>query len=74
MQKQLERIDREVKGFKGLIDMWDVTNEVVIIPIFDKYDNAITRLCQEKGRVKFVKEVFEAAAKLTDNEKHTVTL
>ena len=61
MQKQLERIDREVKGFKGLIDMWDVINEVVIMPIFDKYDNAITRLCQEKGRVKLVKEVFDRA-------------
>ena len=61
MQKQLERIDREVKGFKGLIDMWDVINEVVIMPIFDKYDNAITRVCKEKGRVKLIKEVFDEA-------------
>ena len=29
MQKQLERIDREVTGYKGVIDMWDVINEVV---------------------------------------------
>ncbi|MBQ2184926.1 MAG: endo-1,4-beta-xylanase, partial [Lachnospiraceae bacterium] len=28
MKKQLERIDREVSGFKGVIDMWDVINEV----------------------------------------------
>ncbi|SDB25027.1 endo-1,4-beta-xylanase [Butyrivibrio sp. INlla16] len=61
MQKQLERIDREVKGFKGVIDMWDVINEVVIMPIFDKYDNAITRICKEKGRVGLIKEVFERA-------------
>ena len=60
MKKQLERIDREVTGFKGLIDMWDVINEVVIMPIFDKYDNAITRICKEKGRVALVKEVFDA--------------
>ena len=61
MQKQLERIDREVKGFKGVIDMWDVINEVVIMPIFDKYDNAMTRVCKEKGRVKLIKEVFDEA-------------
>ncbi len=61
LEKQLERIDREVKGFKGVIDMWDVINEVVIMPIFDKYDNAITRICKEKGRVGLIKEVFDRA-------------
>lgn len=61
LKKQLERIDREVKGFKGVIDMWDVINEVVIMPIFDKYDNAITRICKEKGRVGLIKEVFDRA-------------
>jgi len=61
MQKQLERIDREVTNFKGVIDIWDVINEVVIMPIFDKYDNAITRICKEKGRVRLIKEVFERA-------------
>ncbi len=61
LRKQLERIDREVKGFKGVIDMWDVINEVVIMPIFDKYDNAITKICKEKGRVGLIKEVFDRA-------------
>ncbi len=61
MKKQLERIDREVTGFAGTIDMWDVINEVVIMPIFDKYDNAITRICKEKGRVGLIKEVFARA-------------
>ena len=61
LKKQLERIEREVTGFKGVIDMWDVINEVVIMPIFDKYDNAITRICKEKGRVGLIKEVFEKA-------------
>ncbi len=61
MEKQLARIDREVTGFKGVIDIWDVINEVVIMPIFDKYDNAITRICKDKGRVGLIKEVFAKA-------------
>ena len=61
MKKQLERIDRELTGFKGIIDMWDVINEVVIMPIFDKYDNAVTRICKDKSRVGLIKEVFEKA-------------
>ncbi len=61
LEKQLERIRREVSAFRGVIDMWDVINEVVIMPEFDKYDNAVTRLCREYGRVPLVKEVFAAA-------------
>ena len=61
LDKQLKRIHREVSTYKGLVDMWDVINEVVIMPVFDKYDNAITRICKEYGRFKLVKEVFEAA-------------
>ncbi len=61
LKKQLERIQRDVSAFAGVIDMWDVINEVVIMPIFDKYDNAVTRICREKGRVRLVKEVFDAA-------------
>ena len=61
LKKQLERIHREVKTFKGVIDMWDVINEVVIMPVYDKYDNAVTRICKELGRVGLVKKVFDAA-------------
>ncbi len=61
LEKQLERIHREVSAFAGVIDMWDVINEVVIMPEFDRYDNAITRICKEYGRVELVKEVFAAA-------------
>ena len=67
LKKQLERIDREVSDYKGIIDMWDVINEVVIMPVFDKYDNAITRLCKEHGRVKLVKMVFDEAKKINPN-------
>lgn len=61
LDKQLERIHRDVTAFAGVIDMWDVINEVVIMPEFDKYDNAVTRICREYGRVNLVKEVFAAA-------------
>ena len=61
LDKQLARIDREVTAFRGIIDMWDVINEVVIMPVFDRYDNAVTRICKAYGRVNLVKEVFAAA-------------
>ncbi len=61
LHKQLERIHRETGNFKGIIDMWDVINEVVIMPIYDKYDYAVTRICRELGRVGLVKKVFDAA-------------
>ena len=61
LRRQLERIRRDVTAYKGVIDMWDVINEVVIMPVFDKYDNAITRVCRETGRIRLVREVFKAA-------------
>ena len=57
----MERITREVTDFRGVIDMWDAINEVVIMPIFDKYDNAITRICKDFGRVGLIKRVFAQA-------------
>ncbi len=67
MDKQLERINREVTAFKGTIDIWDVINEVVIMPVFDKYDNAVTRICNRYGRVELVKQVFAAAKAANPN-------
>nr|AHF26413.1 xylanase [uncultured bacterium Contig1468_n_1482_cl] len=61
LRRQLERIHRDMSAFKGVIGLWDVINEVVIMPVFDKYDNAITRICKELGRVPLVKKVFDAA-------------
>lgn len=61
LEKQLKRIERDVTAFKGVVDMWDVINEVVIMPIFDKYDNAITRICKDLGRVRLIRETFAAA-------------
>lgn len=61
LKTQLDRIHRDVTEFKGTIDMWDVINEVVIMPIFDKYDNGITRICKQIGRIPLIREVFAAA-------------
>jgi GH35 family endo-1,4-beta-xylanase len=61
LKKVIERIERDVSAFAEIIDTWDVINEVVIMPIFDKYDNAITRICKEYGQIPLVKEVFQAA-------------
>jgi endo-1,4-beta-xylanase len=61
IETQLGRIRREVTDFSGLIDVWDVINEVVIMPIFDKYDNAVTRMCRKLGRIGMVRETFAAA-------------
>ncbi|WP_250442907.1 endo-1,4-beta-xylanase [Actinotalea sp. C106] len=60
-QVQRERIRREVTDFAGLIDTWDAINEAVIMPVFDKEDNGITRLCREKGRIATVRLAFEEA-------------
>jgi len=61
LKKQIDRIQREVSTFRGVIDMWDVINEVVIMPVYDRYDNAITRICKQYGQIPLVKTVFEAA-------------
>ncbi|MDD0856855.1 endo-1,4-beta-xylanase [Arthrobacter alpinus] len=59
------RIRREVKDFAGLIDSWDAINEVVIMPEFvnepDGVQNAITRMCADKGRVPMVRLAIEEA-------------
>ena len=61
LQAQVARIKRDVSEFRGLIDMWDVINEAVIMPVFDKYDNGITRICREYGRIDTIRTMFETA-------------
>jgi endo-1,4-beta-xylanase len=60
LQAQLKRIQRDVSDFAGVIDQWDVVNEAVIMPIFDRYDNGITRLCKELGRIELIRTMFDA--------------
>ncbi|MBO4926927.1 MAG: endo-1,4-beta-xylanase [Clostridiales bacterium] len=69
LEKLLKRIDRDVSCFAGSIDIWDVINEVVIMPKFDKYDNAMTRICNEYGQVELVKKVFAEARKINPEAK-----
>lgn len=67
LENQLYRIRREVGAFKDYIHMWDVINEVVIMPIFTAEENAITRLCAKIGRVPLVKAVFDMARQTDPN-------
>lgn len=62
-QKQMERIKREVSDFKGIVDIWDAINEVVILPHFNRYDNAVSRMEKKYGQIKLVKSVFDEAQK-----------
>jgi GH35 family endo-1,4-beta-xylanase len=39
------------------------------MPVFDKYDNGITRICKELGRIKLVREVFNEARKSNPGAK-----
>ncbi len=61
VEAQRGRIKRDVTDFAGVIDMWDVINEVVIMPVFDKYDNGLTRVCREIGRIATIRTVFDEA-------------
>ncbi len=60
LQAQVKRIERDVSDFAGVIDQWDVVNEAVIMPVFDRYDNGITRLCKELGRIELIRTMFDA--------------
>jgi endo-1,4-beta-xylanase len=61
------RVRREVADLAGLVDAWDAINEVVIMPVFDNEpadapgQNAITRLCLEKGRIATMRLAFDEA-------------
>ena len=61
LEAQRARIRREVTDFRDVIDTWDVVNEAVIMPVFDRQDNGITRLCRDIGRIEMVGQAFDAA-------------
>ncbi len=64
------RVRREVGDFAGLIDVWDVLNEAVIMPRFtnepDGVPNAISRLCRDKGRVEMIRMAVDEARTAND--------
>jgi endo-1,4-beta-xylanase len=72
LKAQKARIRREVADFTGIVDTWDVVNEAVIMPVFDKYDNGITRLCKRMGRIELIRAMFEEAR--ATNPKATLIL
>ena len=72
LQAQVERIQRDVFEFAGVIDQWDVINEAVIMPVFDRYENGITRLCKELGRINLIRRMFDTAR--ATNPKATLLL
>jgi endo-1,4-beta-xylanase len=67
VEAQRGRIRREVSDFRGVIDTWDVVNEAVIMPVYDRYDNGPTRICRANGRIATVRMAFEAARQSNPN-------
>ena len=67
LKAQLERIRRDMTAFRDVIDQWDVVNEAVIMPVFDKYDNGITRICKEVGRIELIRHMFETTRETAPN-------
>jgi len=63
--KQWGRIEREIKHFAGLIDIWDVLNEPVVGIKQARKRNAgnVLRLYQKYGRAEVVRLAFEHARK-----------
>lgn len=55
------RVRRDAGEFAGLVDTWDAINEVVILPVFTKDANAVTRIAKSVGRVGMVQLAFDEA-------------
>ena len=64
---QLHRIGREVKGFAGRVDTWDVVNEAVIMPDYRERNNPLVKQCRKMGRVELIRQTFAAARKARPN-------
>lgn len=65
----MARIEREMSDFAGLVDTWDVVNEAVIMPVYDRDDNAITRLCRSKGVINLCLDCFRLARAINPQAK-----
>ena len=58
---QRERIGREVAAFHGLVDVWDVVNEAVVMPKFTRDPNHMTPIVEQYGVLPILKEAFAVA-------------
>jgi endo-1,4-beta-xylanase len=61
LKLQLARIRREVSDFRGLIDIWDVVNEAVVMPKFDREPSEIPAVCRKLGQAGMLKRMFDEA-------------
>jgi len=68
----LERVRREVSGFAGLVDTWDVVNEAVVLPRWQGENDRLPRLCHKLGTVELLHRCFTAAREA--NPKATLLL
>ncbi|WNB87461.1 endo-1,4-beta-xylanase [Cellulomonas sp. ATA003] len=66
---QRARIQRDVTDFRGVVDVWDAINEVVIMPVFTNEErmNGITKLALDKGRIAMIRMAFEEARAANPN-------
>jgi endo-1,4-beta-xylanase len=71
-QLQIDRVAREVNAFAGLIDIWDVVNEAVVMPDFKQDTNQVTALADKLGRLPLIQQSFDAARQA--NPKATLIL
>jgi len=55
------RITRELHDFEGLVDMWDVVNEAVVLPVFNRNSSRLPALCHQIGRIELLKRAFDTA-------------
>ncbi|MEX2607053.1 MAG: endo-1,4-beta-xylanase [Kiritimatiellia bacterium] len=58
---QLERITREVTAFRGVVDMWDVLNEPVVMPRFTRTKSFLIDYVKEHGVTPLIQDVFARA-------------
>jgi GH35 family endo-1,4-beta-xylanase len=58
---QMGRIPREVAPFRGLVDVWDVVNEAVVMPRHEGGRNPIARLCGRLTPEDLIRQTFAAA-------------
>ena len=58
LRRLRERISRIVGEFRGLVDSWDVFNEITVAP---RYNNAVGRWVRERGAAECVAEALHLA-------------
>lgn len=68
------RITREISTLGDVVPTWDAINEVVIMPVFDREDNAVTRLAQRLGRTGMVRLAVDTAREAAQDSGRPVSL